>query len=81
MTIIRLCCILLILFTTWIIISPVENHSANHWDLIAILLILTALLITADYFLKKRIPNQWKLSLTDILLLVVLTGIWIYFFA
>ena len=75
-TLIRVFCIVLGLLWLWILISPKENHSIFHWEIVFGLAIVIILLLTTEYFLKRKVKNIGRLLFYELIILAVLLGFW-----
>ena len=75
-TLIRLFCFLSGLLVVWFIISPTQNHSIYHWEIIFGLNFVILVLMLIEYNLKKRISDKSKLFSIELLILLALVTIW-----
>jgi hypothetical protein len=75
-TLIRVFCSVLGLLSLLILILSKEHHSIFHWEIVFGLAIVIILLLTIEYFLKRKVKNTGRLLFYELIILAVLLGVW-----
>ncbi len=78
LTLLRLFSLVLGFLLLWIIISPIENHSLYHKEIIYGLFILIAIVFIIEYFLMRKIAIRHKLFTVELLILFTLFLLWYF---
>jgi phosphotransferase system glucose/maltose/N-acetylglucosamine-specific IIC component len=64
------------LLAIWVLISPVENHSVYHWEIIVGLFLSIIIFLTVEYFLKKNFTNTSTIDLIELIILLFFFLLW-----
>jgi hypothetical protein len=71
-------CTLIFLLDIWLLISPMENHSLYHWEIIIGFFVLIFILLFVEYFLKKSKPSNLGLFIYESFIVVGIWSLWYF---
>lgn len=78
LTLIQIFCFLLGLLWVWLVISPLENHSKNHWEIVIGVPVAIICLLVTEFIIKKSVTSKSLIFFFETLILLFLAGLWKY---